>query len=63
MSSAAEHDVVETEQRWVVVRAPITELSWTHKEIEPNPNDFSNTLCLGVTSDVVLEDIVEDCGW
>ena len=57
---AVEGGVAEMEGCGVVVLSCVVVLSRVHEEVEVNPDDISNVLSAGVSSDVVVEDVVQD---
>ena len=60
---AAESDAAEAEGGGFVLGSGVAVFSGTHEEVESNPYDVYNALCLGVAVDVVFKYVVHDSGW
>ena len=60
---ASEGDVTEAEGGGFVFGACMTVFTWSHEEVEANPDDVSDALQFGVAADVLCEDVVQDGCW
>ena len=55
---AAEGDVAEAEGDGFVLVSGVTVFTGPHEEVEANPDDVCNALCLGITVDTVYKYVV-----